>query len=126
MNEYHLTTGLLGAGLACTILYLIRRDHLYLGDGIFWIVVAIAALVFGFSPTLIDRLAVFVGIAYPPTLLLIVAIAVLLIKVLHADILSARMRRDIRRLNQKIAMVEIEAGRTASPAESGDSAKQSG
>ncbi len=109
MNEYHLTTGILGAGLALTIFYLIRRDHLYLADGIFWIAVAIAALVFGFSPKLIDKLATAVGIAYPPTLLLIVAIAVLLIKVLHADILSARMRRDIRRLNQAISMAKIDA-----------------
>ncbi len=109
MTEYHFVTGLLGVGLASAILYLIRRDHLYLGDGIFWTIVAITALVFGFSPTLIDRLAILVGIAYPPTLLLIVAIAVLLLKVLHADILSARMRRDIRRLNQKLSMIEIEA-----------------
>ena len=109
MNEYHITTGILGAGLAFTIFYLIRRDHLYLGDGIFWIMVALAALIFGFSPTLIDKLAIWVGIAYPPTLLLIVSIAILLVKVLHADILSARMRRDIRRLNQEISMAKIEA-----------------
>ena len=108
MNEYHMITGILGVGLAFTIFYLIRRDHLYLGDGLFWITVAIAALIFGFSPTLIDKLARVVGIAYPPTLLLIVAIAALLIKVLHADILSARMRRDIRRLNQKISMSKID------------------
>ncbi len=115
MNEYHLTTGILGASLAFTIFYLIRRDHLYLGDGIFWIMVALAALIFGFSPTLIDKLAVWVGIAYPPTLLLIVSIAVLLIKVLHADILSARMRRDIRRLNQEISMAKIEASHPREP-----------
>jgi hypothetical protein len=115
MNEYHLTTGILGAGLAFTIFYLIRRDHLYLGDGIFWIMVAIAALIFGFSPTLIDKLAIWVGIAYPPTLLLIVSIAILLIKVLHADILSARMRRDIRRLNQEISMAKIEASHPREP-----------
>jgi hypothetical protein len=115
MNEYHLTTGILGAGLAFTIFYLIRRDHLYLGDGIFWIMVAIAALIFGFSPTLIDKLAIWVGIAYPPTLLLIVSIAILLIKVLHADILSARMRRDIRRLNQEISMAKIEASTPREP-----------
>jgi hypothetical protein len=108
MSGYYLTTGLLGAGLAFTIFYLVRQDHLYLSDGIFWVVVAFAALLFGFSPTLIDHLAAWAGIAYPPTLLLIVAIAILLIKVLHADILSARMRRDIRRLNQKIALVEID------------------
>jgi hypothetical protein len=115
MNEYHLTTGILGAGLAFTIFYLIRRDHLYLGDGIFWIMVALAALIFGFSPTLIDKLAIWVGIAYPPTLLLIVSIAILLIKVLHADILSARMRRDIRRLNQEISMAKIEASHPREP-----------
>lgn len=110
MSGYYLLTGLLGVSLALVIFFLIRRDHLYLGDGLFWVVIAIAALVFGFSPALIDHLAGSVGIAYPPTLLLIVAIAVLLIKVLHADILSARMRRDIRRLNQKISLIEIEGG----------------
>lgn len=108
MSGYHFASGLLGIGLASTILYLIRRDHLYLGDGIFWIAAAIAALLFGFAPNLIDRLGAIAGIAYPPTLLMLVAIAVLLLKALHADILSARMRRDIRRLNQKLSIIDTE------------------
>ena len=111
MTSYFFITGLIGVSLAASILYLIRQDHLYLGDGLFWITVAVIAVVFGIAPTLIDQLGGFLGIAYPPTLFLVIAIAVLLIKILWADILAARTRRDLRRLNQKIAIVEAESKR---------------
>jgi len=102
----NLTTGLLGLALAAIILLLLRRDHLYVMHALFWVVVAAAALVLGLWPGLIDRLAVLTGISYPPALLLLGGVIVLFVKALHADIQNTRLQREVRRLNQRIAMVD--------------------
>ena len=108
MASLQTTTMLLGVGLAILILYLIRRDHLYLMHGLFWVAVAAAAALLGAWPGLVDRIAYSVGISYPPALLLLFACIVLFIKALHADMVNTRIERDVRRLNQRLAMLEAD------------------
>lgn len=111
MDALNFTTTVLGIGLAAVILILVRRDHLHLRHGLFWIVVAALAALLGSWPALIDRLAVVAGISYPPALLLLVAVIVLLIKVLQSDIEITRIERQLRRLNQRLALYEAEVER---------------
>jgi hypothetical protein len=106
MKEYHLLVTVIGIGLSLTILTLIRRDHIHLRQGLFWTAVAIASLVFGIWPGLIDSLSREVGIAYSPALLFLAAIVVLLLRSLLTDIALTRLNRDVRRLNQRIALAE--------------------
>ena len=94
--------------MAVLILYLIRRDHLYLMHGLFWVVVAALAATLGAWPGLIDRLATWTGFSYPPALLLLLASMVLLVKALHADMVNTRIERDVRRLNQRLALLEAD------------------
>jgi len=108
MATLQLTTLLLGIGLSAVILVLLRRDHLQFGHGLFWIAVAGVAAVLGLWPGLIDHLARLVGIAYSPAFLLLVAVIVLLLKALHADIVQTRIERRVRRLNQRLAIYEVE------------------
>lgn len=120
MASLQITTALLGIGLAVLILYLIRRDHLYLMHGLFWVVVAAAAAVLGAWPGLIDRLASWTGFSYPPALLLLLACMVLIIKALHADMVNTRIERDVRRMNQRLALLEadLDTVRLAHPSDS--------
>jgi hypothetical protein len=106
MKDYYLTVLVIGFGLAGVILYLVRRDHIYIRQGIFWIVVALMSSIFGIWPSLIDVVGGALGVAYPPTLLLLVAIVVLVVKALYSDIALTKVRRDLRRLNQRIALLE--------------------
>ena len=106
MKDYYLTVLVIGFGLAGVILYLVRRDHIYIRQGVFWIVVAVLSSVFGLWPSLIDVVGGALGVAYPPTLLLLVAITVLIVKALLSDIALTKVRRDLRRLNQRIALLE--------------------
>ena len=108
MPSLQVTTALMGIGLAALILYLIRRDHLYVMHGLFWVLVAGAAAVLGAWPGLIDRLAMVMGVVYPPTLLLLLVSMVLLIKALHSDMVNTRIERDVRRLNQRLALLEAD------------------
>jgi hypothetical protein len=106
MKDYYLTVLVIGFGLAGVILYLVRRDHIYIRQGVFWILVALFSSVFGLWPSLIDIVGSALGVAYPPTLLLLAAIVVLIVKALLADIALTKVRRDLRRLNQRIALLE--------------------
>lgn len=108
MPALQITTSLLGLGLAVLILVLLRRDHLYIRHALFWIVVAVLAAILGLWPRLIDLLSTTVGISYPPAALLLLACLVLFIKALYSDMHHTRLERDQRRLNQRLAMLELQ------------------
>jgi hypothetical protein len=106
MPNLQITTSLLGLGLALIILHLLRRDHIYILHGLFWITIAALAALLGLWPGLINRIAGWVGISYPPAALLLGAVLVLLVKALYADITQTRLERQLRRLNQRIALLD--------------------
>jgi hypothetical protein len=108
MTSLDFTTALLGLGLAAAIMWLLRRDHLHLGHGLFWLLVAVVAAALGVWPGLIDKAAAMTGIAYPPALLLLISVVMLLLKILHTDILNTRIERQVKRLNQRLAIYELE------------------
>ena len=116
MKSYHLTVLVMGLGLAIAILYLVRRDHIYIRQGIFWILVAFFSFALAVWPYIIDSLGELFGVAYPPTLVLLVAIIVLVVKALLGDIALTQVRRDVRRLNQRIAILEADQVSTTSKA----------
>ena len=108
MANLQITTGLLGLGLAVLILHLLRRDHIYILHGLFWIVIAALAALLGLWPGLIDRVAGRIGISYPPAALLLGAVVVLFVKSLYADITHTQLERKVRRLNQRIALLDVQ------------------
>lgn len=108
MASLQITTSLLGLGLALIILHLLRRDHIYILHGLFWIATAALAALLGLWPGLIDRIASWVGISYPPAALLLGAVIVLFVKALFADITQTRLERQLRRLNQRIALLDLQ------------------
>lgn len=103
-----ITAALLGLLLAGSILYLVRRDHLHGPYALWWLIVAAATLVLGFVPRTIDWLAHLSGIAYPPVLPIIIGLSLILLRLLQLDIERSRQERQIRRLNQKLAILEEE------------------
>ena len=107
MNTLQVTVTILSIGLVSLVFVLLRRDHLYLRHGLFWVLYAAGCLLLGLWPDTIDQVAVWLGISYSPAGLLIGAITVLVIKYLHADMIQSRLERQVRRLNQRIAMFEV-------------------
>lgn len=103
-----LTAALIGFALASGIFFLVRRDHLHGTQAIFWLLIALTALVLGSFPGLVDSLGRLLAVKYPPMALVVLVIAALLIKQLIADIELARKERRIRRLTQKLAILEYE------------------
>jgi hypothetical protein len=106
--SYHITSALLGLSIAGIILFLIRRDHLHTRHALWWLWIAFIILALGIYPPIIDILAVFLGINYPPTLIFVLGIGMLLLKVLSIDIHQSELERRQRRLTQRIALIEEE------------------
>jgi hypothetical protein len=103
-----LVTGLLGVLVAAFIILLMRKDRLHVTHGMGWIVVAVAFALLGFAPGVVDSIAHFLGVAYPPILALILAIALLVIKILLMDVERSRIETRNQRLIQRVAMLEAD------------------
>ncbi len=106
MITHHTTSAILGIALAAAIFVLIRRDHLRIRYSVWWLAVAVSALALGLFPGLIDSAGNALGVAYPPTLIIILGLAALLIKMLVMDIEYSRQERNLRRLTQRLAIYE--------------------
>ncbi|HET9484316.1 MAG TPA: DUF2304 domain-containing protein [Xanthomonadales bacterium] len=98
----------LGIGIGLGMLYLVRRDRLHGSYAIWWVVVSACVVAFGIFPGMIDWIGVRLGVAYPPILLVVVALLMLLVKMLTGDLDRTRQMRKLRYLAQRIAILEHE------------------
>lgn len=109
MITYQITSMAIGISLAAIILLLVRRDHLHGPYAIWWICAATTVALLGFFPRLFDGLATLLGVGYPPILAVVLGFGLLLIKMLTMDLERSRQERLIRRLTQRLAMLEAQA-----------------
>lgn len=108
MLDAQITAAILGIGLAGCIFYLVRRDHLHGPFAAWWLMVAAATLVLGMFPTLVVWLGKLTGINYAPVLPIIIGLSMVLLRLLKLDIDRSRQERQMRRLTQKLAILEQE------------------
>lgn len=106
-----ITSAVLGVAIAGAILFLVRRDHLHGPYALWWLGVALATFVLGVFPQVVVWMGNITGIFYPPVLPIIVAVALMLIRLLKLDIDRSRQERQVRRLTQKLAILERELER---------------
>jgi len=109
MITYQITSMAIGVIIAVVILFLVRRDHLHGPYAVWWIGAAITISVLGFFPRFFDYLARYVGVSYPPMLAIVLGFSLLLVKILTMDLERSRQERLIRRLAQRLAMLEAQA-----------------
>lgn len=108
MNAVQITAAVIGIAIGGTILLLVRRTHLHGSYALWWFAVAGAILVLGVFPPAIDWLGHVTGIHYPPVIPIIVGIGLILVRLLTMDIGRSRAERQVRRLTQKLAILEQE------------------
>ncbi|RKZ35850.1 MAG: DUF2304 domain-containing protein, partial [Gammaproteobacteria bacterium] len=99
--SYQLTSAILGLFLAGTILWLIRRDHLHSRHALWWFLLALIVMFLGIFPSIIDWIATQLGVNYPPTLLFILGMGMILVKVISIDLHQSSLERKMRRLAQR-------------------------
>ncbi len=102
----NITILIIGAILSISILYLVRKGKMHGPYATWWLLVAVSAIVLSIFPNIVDWVAAQVGITYPPTLLLVLSVSMILIRMLTMDMALTKKERKIRRLTQKMAILE--------------------
>ena len=106
---YNFFTAIMGMATAGLIIYLIRRDSLSANYVVWWLTVAAGLVLVGIFPKAPDYFGKILGIGYPPVIIMIVGLCMVLIKLLLMDIDRSRQERQIRILIQKLAVYEQKA-----------------
>jgi hypothetical protein len=106
MIAYQVTAALIGLLIGGLILWLVRKNHLHGPYAIWWILVAIGVISLGLFPQAVNPVARWLGVNYPPILVIVLALAALLVKVLTMDLERTRQEVMLRRLIQRLAMLE--------------------
>lgn len=98
----------MGVLLMAFVIGTMRRSSLNIRYAILWLGAGAVLLLLSAYRPLLDYVAAAIGVSYPPSLLFLVAFAFLLFIVLHYSLVISSHRDSIRRLAQKIALLEQE------------------
>jgi hypothetical protein len=90
------------------VVFAIRRSLLNARYALVWLAAGVVLLVLSVFRPMLDWVALTLGVAYPPSLLFLVAFIFLLIIVLHYSLVISSHRDSIRRLGQAVAQLEQE------------------
>jgi hypothetical protein len=105
---YQWTSLIIGLALASTILWLVRRSHLHGPYALWWVGIAVVVVGLGFFPGWFDLVGGYLGVSYPPILAVVLGFSLLLLKMLTMDLERSRQERKLRRLAQRLAILEAE------------------
>ncbi len=106
MVSYRITSTVLGAVIAGVLLLLVRRNLLYSRYALWWLSAAGAALLLGIFPGIVDAVGNRLGVTYPPILLVVICLGMMLIKMLTMDLDRSKQQSELRRLAQRLALLE--------------------
>ena len=103
-----LTTFALGLVLSLGVLVLVRKGELQGRRAAGWMLLAVLAFVGALLPGLTDWIGLRLGVSYPPMLVALIGLIALTLKALAADVEASGQERRLRRLTQRIALLEVE------------------
>ncbi|SRR4030065_1241418 len=95
---------LFSIGLFAGIVDLIRRGMLKEQYSLLWLMAAVILLVLSVWRELLDKIALTIGVAYPPSLLFLVVFLFLLLIVLHFSVIISELSEKNKRLSQELAI----------------------
>lgn len=108
MIAHQWTSAVIAITIAATIVWLVRHNHMHARSAGWWFIVAAAVALAGSMPGLVDRIALELGVNYPPTLVVLVGLGVVIYKLLKMDIERSKQELQIRILAQKVAILEMQ------------------
>jgi hypothetical protein len=94
------------AFILLVVIELIRRNHLKERYSLIWLATAVVLIVFSVWRRLLDVVARFFGIYYPPSFLFLIAILFLIVLLLHFSTILSSLSEQNRRLAQELAILK--------------------
>ncbi|HEY2603951.1 MAG TPA: DUF2304 domain-containing protein [Thermoleophilaceae bacterium] len=109
--------------LLFVVLELVRRRRLLERYALLWLLSAVVLLALAIWRGLLSRLADWVGIAYPPNALFLIAFGFVLVLLLHFSTAVSRLTDQSKVLAQKFALLEEELREVKGRVRAGGAAK---
>jgi hypothetical protein len=97
---------LVSGALLLVVLEMVRRKAFLERYALLWLLSAIVLLALSVWRGLLESLADFIGIAYPPNALFLVAFGVVLVLLLHFSLAVSRLSDQTKVLAQRLALLE--------------------
>jgi len=88
------------------VIYLSQRRKLSEQYAVFWVMATVGMLVLAANPGLLDSLAGWFEVEYPPSLLFLFALLASFGLLLHLSTVISRQERQIREMAQALALME--------------------
>lgn len=85
-----------------------RLDEKYT---VFWFLIALLLITLPMLSPIIDKIAFLFGFKYPPTLIFLIVILILIVKLLHYSMELSRLSKQNQMIAQKLAIQENEIDR---------------
>jgi hypothetical protein len=101
----------MGAALFCFVFELVRRRRFREELSLTWFAVSILVMASSFGDLIVDPIARFLGIGYPPALVFAWIIFGLVVALLHVSAVISDLKGKIKELSQKIALMESEVSK---------------
>lgn len=101
----HLLLAMVTAGTVGFVLNLVRRQALRAKYSILWTTLGVGLVFFASAPRALDRVSLWLGISYPPATFLFLAVALLLLVVVHFSWELSRLEERTRSLAETIALL---------------------
>ena len=107
----HIALAILVALSIIGIVLLVRRRHLKAKYSLLWLGLGAVMVVFAAIPGLLDWTADQLGVWYPPTLLILLGLVLLLLIVVHFSYELTRSENRTRALAEQLALLRLEITR---------------
>lgn len=82
-----------------------RKHLLHERQAVLWLALAIVILVFSLSPNVLNAVGHFLGVEYPPTLMLVLGLLVVLLLTLSNAVRVYTLETNLKRLTQEVALL---------------------
>lgn len=99
---------------AVLIVMLVRRGQLRVKFALLWMPVVIAVMVLTAVPGTLDRISIFLGVSYPPTVAFVIANGLLFFVSVHLSWELSRLDERVRILAEQAALRAIRGERNQS------------
>jgi len=115
MDAVQLVAIVVSGGLLVAVLELVRVRRLSQEYSLIWILCALALLVLAVARRQLDAVALWLGIFYPPALLILMVIFIVFVVSLYFSLAISRQGEQIERLIEEVALIAARQREEASP-----------
>ncbi|MCM8783364.1 MAG: DUF2304 domain-containing protein [Candidatus Omnitrophica bacterium] len=108
MNKVQIFSILTSFFLFVSILHLIKIRKLGIQYSVIWLITAIVLIVLSFWRSLLEKMAEWIGVHYPPSLIFLLGFLFSLAILLHFSVVVTRLTEMNKELAQKVSLLNLE------------------